>query len=180
MAPGGTVTVPIRLEKAENIGSMNFILTYNPKVVKVNKVEPGSLLSGVMFVPNWREPPVIRFGFATTDGVSGSGPLAHIEFEAIGSEGSSSPLTLSEILPKDTIGRTLLLGTQHGMVTIEKERLSGDYDGDGKVTARDALAALRMSVNLLTPNPISDMDNDGRVTADDARLILEIAVRGGS
>ncbi len=66
------------------------------------------------------------------------------------------------------------------MVTIEKERLSGDYDGDGKVTARDALAALRMSVNLLTPNPISDMDNDGRVTADDARLILEIAVRGGS
>ncbi|MCD6567956.1 MAG: hypothetical protein J7K94_04380 [Dehalococcoidia bacterium] len=176
MAPSGTVQVPIRLEKAENIGSMNFVLTYDPNVLKVARVDKGSLLSGIAFAPNYKEPPVIRFGFATKDGVSGSGSVVYVEFEAIGSEGSSSPLTLSEILTKDISGQTISLSTQKGKVTIQQKTLKGDYNGDGKVTELDALAALRMSVNLLVENLILDMDNDGKVTAEDARLILEQAV----
>ena len=176
--PGGTVTVPIRLEKAQNIGSMNFVLTYDPNVLRVNRVDKGAFLSNIAFAPNYKDPPVIRFGFAAKDGVSGGGSVAYIEFEAIGSGGSSSPLTLSVEVAKDTSGQALSLKTQNGKVTIQQKTLKGDYNGDGKVTELDALAALRMSVKLLAQDLILDMDNDGKVTAEDARLIMKRAVTG--
>jgi hypothetical protein len=176
--PGGTVQVPVRLENVKNIGSMNFVLTYDPKIVEVNKVDKGSLLSSAMFAPNFEEPPVVRFGFADKQGVSGSGSVAYIEFKAIGSAGSSSPLTLSEIIAEDGSGNPVSLKITNGTVSIKgkSDRLLGDYNGDGKVTEVDALAALRMSVKLLAEDLIVDMDQNGKVTAEDARLILVQAV----
>ena len=56
--------------------------------------------------------------------------------------------------------------------------MHGDYNGDGRITELDALAALKMSVKLLAEDLILDMDQNGRVTAEDARRILSIAVRG--
>jgi len=180
VAPGGKVQVPVRLENVGNIGSMNFVLTYDPGVLKVTKVDKGSLLSGAMFTPNYEDPPVILFGFASNNGLSGSGSVAYIEFVAIGSEGSKSPLTVSEVLTTDISGQSLLLSTQNGTVTIDKDenRLLGDYNGDSRVTEVDALAALRMSVKLLAEDLIVDMNQDGKVTAEDARLILKQAVTG--
>lgn len=175
---GRTVQVPIRLHQAQDIGSMNFVVTYDPQVLRVLAVQRGFLLSRVMLATNHGEPPLIRFGFATTDGVSGNGPVAYVKLQAIGPEGSSSPLTFSQVVPKDTSGRDLSVSTQSGTVTIETKTLLGDYNGDGRVTELDALAALRMSVKLLEEDLILDMDKDGRVTADDARLILVLAVRG--
>jgi len=52
----------------------------------------------------------------------------------------------------------------------------GDYDGDGKVTELDALAALKMSVGSLPVNLNLDMNGDGKVKADDALSILKMAV----
>jgi hypothetical protein len=52
----------------------------------------------------------------------------------------------------------------------------GDYNGDGRVTELDALAALKMSVKFLTEDLNLDMDGNGKVTAADARLILKQAL----
>ena len=52
----------------------------------------------------------------------------------------------------------------------------GDYNGDGKVTELDALAALKMSVKQLPENLKLDMDGNSKVTAADARLILKQAL----
>jgi serine protease len=56
----------------------------------------------------------------------------------------------------------------------------GDLDGDGKVTAADALLVLRMAVQL---DPVTayglahgDMNGDGKLTAADALLVLRKAV----
>ena len=55
--------------------------------------------------------------------------------------------------------------------------VKGDYNGDGKVTELDALAALKMSVGSLSPVNLNlDLDGNGKVTAEDARLILKKAV----
>ena len=180
-APNSTVQLPIRLDKAGNIGSMNFVLTYDPQVLKVNKVDSGSLLSGALFTPNYKTPPLVRFGLATSSGVSGSGSVAHIEFQVIGAAGSSSPLTLSEVDTTDTSGKPVAVTTQDGTVTVASGtgpggKMKGDYNGDGKVTELDALAALKMSVKLLTEDLILDMDGNGMVTAADARLILKQAL----
>jgi len=59
-------------------------------------------------------------------------------------------------------------------------RVMGDLDGDGKVTAADARLALRAAVGLeiLTDDQkkAADLDGNGKITAADARLILRKAV----
>jgi len=180
-APNSTIQLPIRLDRAGNIGSMNFVLTYDPQVLKVNKVDSGSLLSGALFTPNYKTPPLVRFGLATSNGVSGSGSVAYIEFQVIGAAGSSSPLTLSEVDTTDTSGKPVAVTTQGGTLTVASGtgpggKMKGDHNGDGKVTELDALAALKMSVKLLQEDLPLDMDGNGKVTAADARLILKQAL----
>ncbi|MBL7062025.1 MAG: hypothetical protein ISS54_04745 [Dehalococcoidia bacterium] len=175
--PGATVQVPIRLENAQNIGSLGFNLSYDPAVAQVTKVLKGSLPPA--FTYNDREPGIIRFGFATTEGISGvKGSAAYVEFKAVGAEGSRSPLTLSEPLATDTSGATLSVELVHGELTI-RQRQRGDCDGDGRITVLDALCPLKMYVKLMAEDLILDMDGDGRVTPEDARRILEMARPGG-
>ena len=58
---------------------------------------------------------------------------------------------------------------------------TGDVDGDGKVTSKDARLALRASARLetlyATPFDAADVNGDGRVTAGDARSILRYAAK---
>lgn len=58
--------------------------------------------------------------------------------------------------------------------------LRGDVDGDGAITANDALAILRSSVGManLTPvqNKLADVDGDGQITANDALAVLRYSV----
>lgn len=57
--------------------------------------------------------------------------------------------------------------------------MTGDINGDGKVTASDARAALRISANLVIPDETqklaADVNGDGKVTASDARKILRVS-----
>ena len=56
----------------------------------------------------------------------------------------------------------------------------GDIDGDGEITANDALTILRSSVGMtdLTPEQtkLADVDNDGEITANDALAVLRYSV----
>jgi hypothetical protein len=181
--PNSTIQVPILLNQASGIGSMNFVLSYNPQVLKVNKVDGGSMISGTLFTPNFKSPPQIRFGLATSGGINGSGTVAYIEFQVIGSAGSSSQLAFSEVSTTNTTGASVAVTTQDGMVTVASGgvgtaggKVKGDYNGDGKVTELDALAALKMSVKLLPEDLSLDVDGTGKVTAEDARLILKQAL----
>ncbi len=145
VAPNGTTSVPIRLEKAIQVGSLNFSLRYDTSVVKVNQVEAGDLAGGALFQASTRDAGIIRFGVAAqgTEGISGDGPLAHVQFTAMGPRGTQSALSLGDLLVTDTRGVSLSLNLRNGRVIIES-RLKADYDGDGKITAKDALAALKM------------------------------------
>lgn len=67
--PGGTVSVPVRLERAESIGSTNFTLTYDTAVVSLNKVDVGDLVRGIaLFRANTKDAGIIRFGVAVQSG----------------------------------------------------------------------------------------------------------------
>lgn len=53
----------------------------------------------------------------------------------------------------------------------------GDATGDGKITAADALKALRVAVGIGTcPQEVCDYTGDGEITATDALAILRVAV----
>ena len=57
----------------------------------------------------------------------------------------------------------------------------GDVDGDGRVSAKDARLALRISARLENSNEsqrsAADADGDGNVSAKDARIILRVSAR---
>lgn len=68
-----------------------------------------------------------------------------------------------------------------GEVTPDDPKLIiGDLDGDGEITANDALTILRSSVGMadLTPeqNKLADIDGDTEITANDALAVLRYSV----
>ena len=68
-----------------------------------------------------------------------------------------------------------------GTLTASAANRTGDTDGDGNVTARDARFVLRLSARLETATAAqkaaADVDGDGKVTAKDARIILRVSAR---
>jgi hypothetical protein len=170
---GGTVQVPIYFQDAQNVGSLGFTLSYDPTVVQVVKVTKGSLLSSATFTSSDQSGSII-FGFASPQAISGNGSAAVVEFRALGSAGSTSALTLSEILATSYYGSSLAVNPVNGMLTIGQNQ-PGDADGDGKLSVLDALIALKMYVKSLPLNLIADINQDGKVTPEDARLIMQKA-----
>jgi hypothetical protein len=176
-SPGGTVQVPIHLEKGESISSLGFNFAYDPSVLEVTSVLKGSVTAPATFTYNADTPGVVRFGYASNKEMSGIGSVAAVAFKVRGDRGSVSPLTLSEGLVTSGSGSSLPVQLVNGIVTVE-QRLAGDGNGDGQVTVLDALIALRMFVQVIPEDLMMDVNGDSRVTPEDARQILVMASPG--
>ena len=61
------------------------------------------------------------------------------------------------------------------------ERLNGDINNDGKITAADARLLLRHTAKLESLDSetlkYSDANKDGRISAADARLLLRVSAK---
>lgn len=59
--------------------------------------------------------------------------------------------------------------------------MTGDINGDNKITAADARSTLRFAANIDIPNDrqrsLADVDANGKITAADARKILRVAAK---
>ena len=180
--PGGTVRVPIMVDNAEDVVGVTFSLGYDPELFEVVGVTKGALFSTAKFRYHADDPGVIRFGFASDDPLAGAGSAAVVEFKVVGDLGGSTELTLSRSLVSDSYSRPLTVTLADGMLSIQ-QRILGDGDGDGRVTAVDALIALRMAAQAAAADPpldipvelTLDMDGDGAITIEDARKILVLA-----
>lgn len=176
---GETVTVPIWLDNGAGVANMNFDLRYSSQVATATAVAKGSVIpSNFLFEKNPNSAGVVRIGFAGSRDLAGSAPVAQVTFKAVGRPGQSTPLRLvvTTVSGADD-GRPAILTIDGKLVIIaSKDQVPGDFDGDGRLTANDALNALRMSVGLIPENLVCDMDSDRQVTSTDARLILKMAV----
>ena len=175
--PGATVLVPVRLEKAGDISKLEFILNYNPSIAEVVNVYQGSRTSTTAFSYNAETPGVIRFGTAAARGVNGDGSAAVVEFRVIGPSGSSSPITVTGSTIGDSRGQIRTINLVPGKLAVDNP-IAGDGNGDGNITALDALIALRMFVGLAKEDLVMDINKDGHVTPDDARQLLAMARQG--
>ena len=176
-APGSTVKIPVMLNKAQEISSLGFNLHYDPNVLRIVEVFKGSRLSDTTFSHDANVPGVIRFGFAVATSLVEGGSAAVVEFEVIGADGSVSPLTLSDALVSHTSANPLEVRLVGGDLTVG-QRTVGDGDGDGEITALDALIALKEASQSTGQYPSLDVNLDGQVTEADARLILILARPG--
>jgi hypothetical protein len=178
---GDTVIVPIWLIQGQGIANLNLNLKYNPAVAKATGTfAKGNLLTQSMFEANTGEGGIVRIGFAQNKDLAGpvTGTLAQISFAATGKPGDSTPLQVEPTTVSNAAGGKPAVAVIHGEIRIVGPDgvVPGDSDRDGKLTARDAQNALKMSVKLIPVDMVCDMDKDGQVTSTDARLILQKVV----
>ena len=174
---GGTVLVPVVLQGAQGLTSLGFTISYNPLVVELTGVRKGAGLTPANFSYNDDVPGAVRIGFASAAGLRGIGSAAVLEFRLVGGEDDKSSITLSEVLASGGNGDRLLLGLADGVLTVGQPD-AGDGNGDGQVTALDALIALRMAAQQIPESLVLDVDGDGSVTSLDAQQILAMARPG--
>ncbi|PKB82224.1 MAG: hypothetical protein BZY88_05020 [SAR202 cluster bacterium Io17-Chloro-G9] len=172
--PGGMVRVPIMLAKAKDVIGLAFSLGYDPTVLELVGVEQGSRLAPATFTYRADEPGMIRFGFALEEPITGDGSAAVVVFKVLVDREGTTRLSLTRSLVSDSYSRPLPIELLDGELTVGI-RAAGDGDGDGAVTALDALIAMKMAHQLTQADLALDMDGDGSVTADDARQILAMA-----
>lgn len=171
---GSIVRVPVSLHKADGVNSLGFTLNYDPDGLRLIGVERGSRLTEDSFNYDTVTPGQVRFGFAATTGRGASGTAAVVEFRVIGRQGDVIPITLSDALMTNSTDGLLNVGLVDANINVGA-KIQGDGNGDGRVTAFDALLALKMASDILEPDLTLDIDNDGQITVDDARSILNMA-----
>ena len=125
VAPGKEIAVPIFLEGAANVGSLEFILVYEPTVLAVTKVEQGVLASNVLLESSVRSPGLVWAAMIDANGMSGDGPAAVITFTVIGNGETSTALTLENVVAHDaTTLLDIITQASPGTFTVEDHSLT--------------------------------------------------------
>jgi len=95
-ANGATIDVPISVSSTENIGAMDISLTYDPAVITATGVIDGELIADADLIANYTGMSgVVNVSLASLDGINGTGAIAVIQFNVVGCENVTSPLTFS-------------------------------------------------------------------------------------
>ena len=119
------VNVPIHLTGAENIGSLEFVLTYDPSVLEVTGVEAGGLAQSALFDYGTRSPGRLWAGLIDSEGINGDGPVAVVSFKVIGPGASTSPLALENITTYDASSLLdILTNATSGSFTVDERTLT--------------------------------------------------------
>ena len=147
----------------------------------------------------------IRLSFASSEGISYSGPIATITYSV--DLPSDSATIIPQIAPDTQQGTVLAEGwvrlldasdssgnpidiqglySLYSILSWETPK-KGDGDGDGLITGKDAIAALAIAVGKTPANSyapsgeayysVYDMNNDGKVDSSDVREILKLSLQ---
>ena len=123
------VNVPIHLTGAENIGSLEFVLTYDPSVLEVSGVEAGGLAQSALFDFGTRSPGRLWSGLIDSEGINGDGPIAVVSFKVVGPGASTSLLALENITTYDA----------SSLLDILTNATSGSFTVDGQAVTAPTL-----------------------------------------
>ena len=124
------VNVPIHLTGAENIGSLEFVLTYDPSVLEVSGAEAGGLAQSALFDFGIRSPGRLWAGLIDSEGINGDGPIAVVSFKVVGPDASTSLLALENITTYDA----------SSLLDILTNATSGSFTVDGRALTAPTLA----------------------------------------
>lgn len=139
---GATVEVPINLEGATDVGSMDIVLSYDAAVLQAIGVDSGELGKNAYIESNTAGNGEVIIALADASGISGNGPVAVVSFEVIGDTGASSPLTLGDISVHDIERVEVITTTVDGTFTVTAGSESSGYEGAVMIAIGAILMAL--------------------------------------
>jgi hypothetical protein len=174
----GTITVPITIEDASNVGACHLTLSYDPDIVTVSSVHPDSDFD-LLFA---------NLGNAAEGSVGviahqGSGPglsddllIADVTFMVMGPVGSSTPLnpevvTLTDATPDCN---QIPYRIRDGSFTV---LLNGDVDGDGRVDSADTIFLAQHLLGVdgfeMVAGIVADVNGNGVTEASDCMYLTK-------
>ncbi len=120
-AAGDIVEVPINLEGAVDVGSMDISLMYDPAVLQAVGVEAGDLGGNAYIESNTANEGEVIIALADSSGINGDGAVAVVSFEVVGDVGSSSTLILSDVSVHNTDLVEVISPTIDGTLSVTEE-----------------------------------------------------------
>jgi len=130
-APGNTVKIPIELQGADDIGSMDIVLAYDSSVLRVTGVEAGELGKNAFIESGTDTPGKVVIALADASGINGDGSIVLVSFQMEGEVGSSSPLTLEEVSVYNLDLVEVLPEVSDGSLTVTEASPAGGYADTG-------------------------------------------------
>ena len=82
--------VPINLENASNIGSLQVELSYDASVLQATQVEAEELGKNALIESNMDNAGIIIIGIVDSSGINGSGSIVSISFDVLEKDAASS------------------------------------------------------------------------------------------
>ena len=95
------ISVPILATLADNVGSLEFVLVYDPAKVELDQVERGLLSQHALIASSLPSPGRLWTGIVDINGMTGSGPVAVVKFKVRDDVDGSMPLSLESIAAYD-------------------------------------------------------------------------------
>jgi hypothetical protein len=172
-----TTQIPIRIENAEDMESMRITLPYDPAILSPTEVSKGTLTAESSLEWDVGDG-TIQIALEDSAGISGTGSIARIGFDVVGSPGDYYTLAPTVSANEGTGQEDESIAVSCGLLRVESvEELRGDCDGDGDIDSVDALLALKMSAGKIEVNLAGDMNDDDQVSPSDAAEMLSIGAR---
>ena len=172
------IALKLHYIKDTKLGALQFNLTFDPELIKVENVTPGNAAEGSFISANINNSAGrVTVGIVNLNGLN-EGIILKVTVKGIST--GETELHGIPIDASDTNANPLRVTFTSGIIKVVK-RPRGDINGDNRVTAVDALLYLRYAVGLsIDPYTIDptydDLNNDGKITATDALIALRIAV----
>jgi hypothetical protein len=117
---GSIIDVPISVDNAKDLGSMDIIVSYDPSVISIVSVDKGTLNKG-MISANTETTGMVSIGIVDAGGINGNGAVAVMKINITGSEGAASPLHIEQVLAYDVKTHVdIQTTTNSGTVTVKK------------------------------------------------------------
>ena len=115
---GSTIEVPIMIRNADDVGSMDIVMTYDPTILEVDSITKGDLNQG-MISSDTDTSGILSIAIADQDGITGDGEISIVSFTVMNETGSS-PLVLEEVYVYDINGLEIDASAQGGTFTVTK------------------------------------------------------------
>ena len=175
---GDTFTFDIRAENVSDLAGWQFDIAFDPTVFEALDVSEGDFLKAdgrTTFFQSGRienssgKISGLRAARLTDGGVSGSGSLLQIGFEA--KSGGETEITLQNFKFGASTGEIIPSGPHTIHTTVQERLLTGDVNRDGDVDILDLiLVAQQLGKRVAAGSPV-DINGDGIVNIFDLTLV---------
>ncbi len=176
VVPGGDFTATIDISQVENFDAANYDVSFDATVLRLDDVTSGNIAGTEIpvAVVNEINPGtfIIVQNVPELPGVTGSGYLAVLHFNVIGSIGDSSNISLSNGVLANNLAEEIPATWTGDFVEVSV--LPGDANGDGNVNAIDITKVERIIAGLDSPTPGADANQDGNINAIDITKVERI------